>query len=109
MKHITLLAAVALLLVGCATPMVWVKPGSTEAEFHQASARNRAKAIRDIRTPAPTAPPPVPAGQYDTTSLYHGLNQSAEQNAAHAERENYFRTLMQSEGWQLVPAPKRTK
>lgn len=97
------------LLFACASPMVWEKPGSTEADFHQAVARNQAKATRDLRPPAYQPPPPVPAGQYDTTSLSHGLNQNNEQAAFQIERETYFRNLMMADGWRLVPAPSRPK
>lgn len=112
MKLLPLLALI--LLAGCAAPMVWEKPGSAEAEFYQADGRARARAIREVRdTPQPAQNHinfnAYPGTQYNSQPLYDGVSAGMNSTATAIERENYYRSLMQAEGWRLVPAPKRAK
>jgi hypothetical protein len=106
-------ASLALLLAtGCVTPQeyVWTKPGSTDAEYRTAIARAQAKTMRDFRPPPrprPTFPHYSKNTDYNPAALYDAIERNREQAEFERARDDYFKALMEADGWTLVPSTRK--
>lgn len=86
-----------LLLVGCAKPQVWARPGATQQEFAHDKVRCQALATAAAGAPPVDLPTDNPA-----TAAGNNLQNAAASLGYTATREQAFKDCMIGEGWTLA-------